>query len=59
MDMQIDVWAVSNLTVVLLSNAILNITTEVMLKVLAFYSLRHGTLRRRNGDATSAVCRLR
>ena len=59
MDMQIDVWAVSNLTVVLLSNAILNITTEVMLKVLAFYSRRHGTLRRGNGDATSAVCTLR
>ena len=44
--MQIEVWAVSNLTVVLLSFTILNLTTEVQLKVLALYSLRYGTLKR-------------
>ena len=59
MHMQIHVWAVSNLTVILLSYAILNLTREVQLKVLAFYSLRYGTIKRGNGDATSAVCKLR
>ena len=59
MHMQIDVWPVSNLTVILLSYAILNLTREVQMKVLAFYSLRYGTIKRGNGDATSAVCRLR
>ena len=44
--MQIEVRAVSNLTVVLLSFTILNLTTEVQLKVLALYSLRYGTLKR-------------
>ena len=44
--MQIEVWAVSNLTVVLLSFTILNLTTEVQLKVFALYSLRYGTLKR-------------
>ena len=43
--MQIEVWAVSNLTVVLLSFIILNLTTEVQLKVLALYSLGYGTLK--------------
>ena len=55
MRMQIEVWAVSNLTVVLLSFTILNVTTEVLLTVLALYSLRHGTLKHYNGDATSAL----
>ena len=37
----------------------LNLTTEVPFKVFALYSLRYGTLKRGNGGATSAVCRLR
>ena len=57
--LQIEVKAISNLAVVLLSFIILNLTTEVQLKVLALYLLRYGTLKRGNGDATSAVCRLR
>ena len=44
--MQIEVRAVSNLTVVLLSFTILNLTTEVQLKVLALYSLGYRTLKR-------------
>ena len=59
MRMQIEVWAVSNLTFVLLSFTILNLTTEVPFKVLALYSLRYKTLKHGNGDATSAICRLR
>jgi hypothetical protein len=59
MRMQIEVWAVSNLTFVVLSFTILNLVTEIPFKVLALCSLRYGTLKRGNGDATSAVCRLR
>ena len=59
MRMEIEVWAVSNLTFVLLCFTILNLTIEVPFKVLALYSLRYGTLKRGNGDATYAVCRLR
>ena len=59
MPMQIDVWTVSNLTFVLLSFKLLHSTTEVPFIVLAIYSLRSGTLKRVNGDATRAVCRLR
>ena len=51
MRMQIDVWAVSNLTFVLLSFTILNLTTKVPFKVLALYSLRYGTLKHGNGEA--------
>ena len=51
MRMQIEVWAVSNLTFVLLSFTILNLTIEVPLKVLALYSLRYGTLKNGNGEA--------
>ena len=56
---QIEVWIVSNLTVVLLSFKLLHSTTEVPFIVLAIYSLLSGTLKRVNGDATRAVCRLR
>ena len=59
MPRQIDVWIVSNLTFVLLSFKLLHSTTEVPFIVLAIYSLRSGTLKRVNGDATRAVCRLR
>ena len=59
MPRQIDVWTVSNLTFVLLSFKLLHSTTEVPFIVLAIYSLRSGTLKRVNGDATRAVCRLR
>ena len=57
--MQIEVWAVYNLTFVLLSFATLHSTTEVPFKVLALYFRRSGTLKRVTGDATSAVCSLR
>ena len=56
--LQIEVWAVSNLTFVLLSFAILHSTTEVPFIVLVLYFRRSDTLKRVNGDATSAVCRL-
>ena len=56
---QIDVWTVSNLTFVLLSFKLLHSTTEVPFIVLAICSLRSGTLKRVNGYATWAVCRLR
>ena len=59
MPRQIDVWTVYNLTFVLLSFKLLHSTTEVPFIVLAIYSLRSGTLKRVNGDATRAVCRLR
>ena len=59
MPRQIDVWAVSNKTFVLLSNTLLHSTTEFPFIVLAFYSLRSETLKRVNGDATRALCRLR
>ena len=43
--MQIEVWALSNLTFVLMSVTILFLaTTEVPFKVLALYSLPSGTL---------------
>ena len=51
MRMKIEVWAVSNLTFVLLSFTILNLTTEVPFKMLALYSLRYGTLKHGNGEA--------
>jgi len=54
----IEVWPVSNLTLVLLSYTLLHSMTEVLFIVLAIYSLRSGTLKRVNGDATRAVCRL-
>ena len=56
---KIEVWPVSNLTFVLLSFKLVNSTTEVPFIVLAIYSLRSGTLKRVNGDATRTVCRLR
>ena len=59
MPRQIDVWTVSNLAFVLLSFKLLHSTTEVPFIVLAVYSLRSGTVKRVNGDATRAVCRLR
>ena len=55
----IEVWAVSNLTFVLLSYTQLHSTTEVPFIVLASYSLRSGTRKRVNGDATRAIYRLR
>ena len=55
----IEVWTVSNLTFVLLNFKLLHSTTEVPFIVLAIYSLRSGTLKRVNGDARRAVCRLR
>ena len=60
MPMQIEVWAVSNLTFVLLSFAIIyTLNGRSSVQMLALYSLRSVTLKRVNGDATSAVCRLR
>ena len=59
MPREIDVWTVSNFTFVLLSFKLLHSTTEVPFTVLAIYSQRSGTLKRFNGDATRAVCRLR
>ena len=56
--LQIEVWAVSNLSFVLLSFAILHSTTEVPFIILVLYFRRSDTLKRVNGDATSAVCRL-
>jgi len=58
MPRQIEVWAVSNLTFVLQSFTLLHSTTEISFIVLAIYSLRSGTLKRVNGDATRAVSRL-
>ena len=58
MPRQIDIWAVSNLTFVLLSYTLLHSTTEVPFVVFAIYYLRSGTLKCVNGDATRAVCRL-
>ena len=55
MSRQIEVWAVSNLTFVLLSFILLHSTTEVPIIVMAIYSLQCGTLKRVCGDATS-VC---
>ena len=55
--LQIEVWAVSNLTFVLLSFAILHSTIEVPFIVLVLYFHRSDTLKRVNGDATIAVCR--
>ena len=51
MRMQIEVRAVSNLTFVLLSFTILNLTIEVPFKVSALYSLRYGTLKHGNSEA--------
>ena len=59
MPRQVDIWKVSNLAFVLLRFKLLHSTTEVPFIVLAIYSLRSGTLKRVNGDATRAVCRLR
>ena len=59
MPRQIDVWTVCNLTFVMLSFKLLHSTTEVPFVVLAIYSLRYGTVKRVNGDVTTAVCRLR
>ena len=56
--LQIEVWAVSNLTFVLLSFATLHSTTEVPFIVLVLYFRRSDTLKRVNGDATSVACRL-
>ena len=55
MSRQIEVWAVSNLTFVLLSFTLLHSTTEFPFIVLAIYSLQSGTLKRVSGDATR-VC---
>ena len=58
--MQIGVWAVSNITFVLLSFAIIyTLNARSSVQMLALYSRRSVTLKRVNGDATSAVCRLR
>ena len=60
MPMQIEVWAVSNLTFVLLRFAIIyTLNARSSVQTLALYSRRSVTLKRVNGDATSAVCRLR
>ena len=59
MRVQIEVWAVSNLTFILLSFTKQNSTTEFQFKVLTLYSLRYVTLKRVKSVATSAVCRLR
>ena len=56
--LQTEIWEVSNLTFVLLSFAILHSTTDVPFIVLALYFRRSETLKRVNGDGTSAVCRL-
>jgi len=58
MPKQIEVWAISNLTFVLQSFTLLHSTAEMSFIVLAMYSLRSGTQKRVNGDATRAVCRL-
>jgi hypothetical protein len=58
MPRQIEVWAVSNLTFVLHSFTLLHSTTEISFIVLVIYSLRPGTQKSVNGDATRAVCRL-
>jgi len=58
MSRPIQVWAVSNITLVLLSYTLLHSTTEVPFIELAIYSLRAGILKRVNGDAMRAVCRL-
>jgi len=58
MPRQIEIWAVSNLTFVLLRFTLLLSTTEISFTVLAIYSLRFGTLKLVNGDATRTVCRL-
>ena len=55
---QIEIWAVSILTFVLLSYTQVHSTTKVPFIVLAIYSLRSGNLKRVNGDATRAVRRL-
>ena len=56
--MQIEVWAVSNLTFVLLSFAIIyTLNDRSSVWMLALYSRRSVTLKRVNGDATRAVCR--
>jgi len=59
MSRPIEVWAVSNITLVLLSYTLLHSTTEVPFIELAIYSLRAGILKRVTGDAMRAVCRLR
>ena len=57
---QIAVWAVPSLTFVLLSLAIIySLNDRSSVWMLALYSRRSVTLKRVNGDATSAVCRLR
>ena len=58
MPRQIDVWAVSNLTFVMLSFTQLQSQTELPSIVLVLYSLLYGTLKRVNADATSVVCKL-
>ena len=58
MPRQIEFWAVSNLTVVLLGYTQLHSTTKVPFILLAIYSMRSGTLKRVDGDATMAICRL-
>ena len=55
MSRQIDIWAVSNLTFVLLSFTLLHSTTEVPFIVIAINSLQSGSLNRVSGDATR-VC---
>ena len=60
MPMQIEVWTVSNLTFVLLSFAVIyTLNARSSVQMLALYPHRSVTLKRVNGDATSAVCRLR
>ena len=59
MPRQIYVWAVSNLTFVLLSFTQLHSQTELPSIVLTLYSLLYGTLKRVNADATSVVYKLR
>ena len=59
MPRQIELWTVYHLAFVLPSFKLLHSTTEVPFIVLAIYSQRSGTLKRVNGDATRAVCRLR
>ena len=56
--LQIEVWAVFNLSFVLLSFAIIHSTTVVPFIVLVLYFRRCDTLKRVNGDAKSGVCRL-
>ena len=60
MPMQIEVWAVYNLTFVLLSFAIIyTLNARSSVQMLAFYSCRSVTLKRVNGHTTSALCTLR